>query len=531
MNNDAVPLPIRAAYQNLAAILNSGSEAALVNQLSQAWLRIEQNPMDVGAVNVLGMLAEKIRQYSLAEVFFQHALRLDPHIAILHGNLANVLKAQGKLDAALVAYKAAVKINPGLEDYYLAAAAIYISGGDNDQLLAWLESALTHCPESVGLLVHMGEAVKRSGDSEQAIVYFRKALALAPAHSYIYQTLAHTKKFSQPDEDIVAMKALLEDAALPDEGRVRLNFALAKAYEDMAEYGQSFSYYSAGNQLVRDGSDYNQEDDGRLFSLIEKIFDQNIFQKYEGAGCDSEVPIFILSMPRSGSTLLEHMLAAHQQVYGAGELALLPKIVRTLWVSHVSPANSSYPAGADTLPADMLRAAGEFYVNNVKSLAGHKTVIHITDKLPLNFLYVGIIKLILPKAFIIHCHRDPVDTCFSCFKQLFSSGHHYAYNLEDLGRFYGRYQKLMSHWHKVLPGQILDVEYESLVDDQAGQLKRILEHCGLPWDDACMTYFKSENAAMTASSVQVKQPLYKSATGYWHRYEQYLDPLLAALGK
>ena len=306
---------------------------------------------------------------------------------------------------------------------------------------------------------------------------------------------------------------------------------MGKIYEDLSDYSRSFEYFEQGNQIARAGYDYSHDENAALFSSIENVFEQRLFQGYEGAGCDSDIPIFILSMPRSGSTLLEQMLAAHRKVYGAGELLLLPGIIHSLWTKYVAPKGTVFPVGAATLSSKVLRGAGEHYINMLRGLVDQKDIIRVTDKFPLNFMNVGVIKQILPNARIIHCYRDPVDTCLSCFKQRFSAGHRYAYNLEELGGFYKLYQELMDHWHKVLPGHILDVEYESLVDDQAGQLKRILEFCGLPWDDACLMFHESDRAAMTASSIQVKKPLYRSGIGYWRHYEDHLKPLLDVLGR
>jgi len=521
MSSQNIPLFVSHAYQDLIKVAN----AKFSGVLERNWVCIEKNPADVNAVNVLGAVAEQSGQYALAETFFRYALDLRPDIAQLHGNLAVVLRRQGKIDAAVEVFKAALDIDPRQESYYLAVADVYVKFKEEGLLLAWLEKALQQCPGSAALLVQMGEAVKRTGKTELALTYFRKALKLAPKVSYIHQTLAHTKKFHEYDEDVAAMEALFKSDDLSDADRGRLCFSLGKVYEDLADYNESFKYYAQGNDLIRSGYDYCIDDDVRLFAEIRRVFNGQLFKRYAGSGYASEAPVFILGMPRSGSTLIEQMLAAHAQVYGAGELSLLANTVNRLWSENIDPQGLLYPAGIDAVSIEALRNAGEYYVNRALNFSDQDNVARITDKMPPNFLYIGLIKLILPNARIIHCRRDAMDTCFSCYKHYFTGGHRYTFNLEELGEYYKLYQGLMDHWHQVLPGHILDIDYEALVEDQAGELKKILEFCGLPWDDHCMTFYESENTAITASSVQVKQPLYKSALGYWRHYENELAGL------
>jgi len=527
MNNDDIPLLIRNAHGKLLDVLNSGSDAELDDQLYHAWARIEKNPDDVSAINELGTIAGRCGKYALAEIIFKYALERDPKNACLYGNLASVYKAREQYTAAIAAYKTALKIDCMQLNYYIAVADCYVSIGAGQQLIDWLGKALKRFPDSVDLLVHMGEALKCKGDDAEALDNFRRARALEPDNTYIHQTLAHTRKFTDRDEDVKAMEALLDDDSLSDESCGRLYFALGKVYEDIADYDRSFEYYEQGNRIVRTGFEYHHEDNARLFSSIKKNFDRKFFQQHQDYGYDTDVPVFILGMPRSGTTLLEQMLACHAQVYGAGELNLLSSVVKSIW----SDKGDVYPLGSNLLSSEMLRSAGESYVKKAGELADADVVARITDKMPQNFLYIGVIKLLFSGAYIIHCRRDPLDTCLSCFKNYFSIGHRYSFDLHELGQYYRLYQLLMDHWHEVLPGYILDVDYEALVNDQAGQLKRILEFCDLPWDDACLKFHESDRAAMTASSTQVKKPLYRSGIGYWRHYEPYLQPLIDVLGR
>jgi tetratricopeptide (TPR) repeat protein len=528
MGDVTLPEVVRNAYRRLEQSL-AGSQTTEMAAATRSWQALEVNPRNLDALGQLVTQAAEAGLYGVAETFIRYALTFHAESPQLSFALGMVLKARGDMNGALTALLSSLERTPDNEAAYVEVAYVYLALGRLAEQKAWLKEALEKYPDNDRLLVLMGEAVKRSGDSVTALDYFRRALKQASADSYIYQTLAHTKKFEHHDDDIVAMEALLNSEDRPVADQTRLCFALGKAYEDIADFASSFAYYARGNRLVRAGNGYDHEVSVRKFAAIEQAFDETLFQRFAGRGCDSDIPIFIVSMPRSGSTLVEKMLAAHAQVFGAGELALMSTIVASLWGKYVTPAGTKFPAAVASLSGDVLRDAGHYYVNEVKKLAGDKKIVRITDKMPHNFLYVGLIKLLLPKAKIIHCRREPMDTCLSCFRHHFSGVQDYAYDLQELGQYYRLYQGLMAHWNRLLPGWLLDVEYEELVRDQPGQLKRILEFCELPWDEASLRFHEAKHEALTASSVQVTKPLYSSAVGYWRNYAPYLEPLRTAL--
>lgn len=521
-----IPDRLRQAYQQL--LQSSGKNGNDIRR-SSLWQALENNPRDLEAIAGLVTCAAEAGQYTVAETFIRYALTFQPESARLHFSLALVLKAMGRLEQALSAFMVSLEHDPDNETAYVEVAYVYLALQRSDEQKTWLEKALQKYPHNYQLLVLMGEAVKRRGNIEMALDFFRQALRLAPEDSYIYQTLAHTKKFQRHDDDVAAMEALLAHGERPVADRIRLCFALGKAYEDMADFATSFDYYQRGNYLVRQGNDYHQSQTEKTFAAIEQAFDDALFRQFDGGGVDSDLPVFIVSMPRSGSTLIEKMLAAHPDVHGGGELNLMHMIATSIWARHIKPAGSEFPTSVASLSPTLLADAGRFYVNEIKKLAGDKKVIRITDKMPHNFIYVGLIRLLLPRARIIHCSREPLDTCLSCFKHLFSGVHAYAYDLQDLGHYYRHYQRLMAHWNRVLPGWMLEVSYEALVQDQAGELRRILEFCDLPWNAACLKFHESKHHALTASSVQVSKPLYSNAIAYWRNYAAHLDPLRKAL--
>ena len=527
MTDATIPEAVRTAYQRLlhASPAGSGDNA----ELSHVWESLENKPGNLDALAHLVTRSAEAGLYGVAETFINYALTFNPGSPKLHFSLALVLKAMGEMEQALAAFMASLEHDPDNVDCYIEVAYVYLYLHRSAEQRSWLENALQKYPDNYKLLVLMGESVKRSGDTDAALACFRRALELAPEDSYIYQTLAHTKKFSSHDDDVAAMEALLKAGDRPVADQIRLCFALGKAYEDMVDFDASFRYYERGNRLVRADNGYSGSDIAQKFSAIEQAFDESLFKQFEAAGDNSDLPIFIVSMPRSGSTLIEKMLASHPAVFGAGELGLLNTIAKSVWGGHVRPPGSEFPASITTLPRELFADAGRFYVAEIKKIAGEKKILRITDKMPHNFMYIGLIRLMLPRARVIHCYREPMDTCVSCFKHLFAGMHDYAYDLNDLGQYYRLYQHLMAHWNRVLPGWMLEVEYETLVQDQTGELRRILEFCGLPWDSACMRFHESKHQALTASSVQVTKPLYSNAIGYWRNYAAFLEPLRKAL--
>ncbi len=301
---------------------------------------------------------------------------------------------------------------------------------------------------------------------------------------------------------------------------------LGKALEDVGDDGRAFEHLLQGNALKRSQVHYDEAGYQRELRLIAGRFDSNLLDRWAAAGDPSPVPIFIVGMPRCGSTLIEQILASHPQVHAAGELNSLDRVVKTLPNSAGRPV--PFPAGIGELDADRLQRLGQAYLASLPTPADGKQ--RITDKTLSNFLYVGLIRLILPNARIVHTLRNPVDTCVSCFSKLFASGLTFSYDLAELGRFYRGYHQLMAHWRSVLPGgAMLDVSYEDVVDNLEEQARRLIDYCGLPWDDRCLSFRESSRPIATASNVQVRQPLYRSSVDRGRRYAAYLQPLLAEL--
>ena len=309
----------------------------------------------------------------------------------------------------------------------------------------------------------------------------------------------------------------------PEDQKVELHFALAKAYNDLKRYEPAFEHLQKGNAIKRRRVSYGEALDMEFSRAIAASFTSELFETRRGAGDPSDVPVFVVGMPRSGTTLVEQILASHPSVFGAGELMYMYRLAES------GHAGGNFPFDIASLPDDALRRFGGFYAARVRALAPQAK--RIVDKLPANFRLVGLIRLALPNARIIHVRRDPLDTCFSCYSKLFSQNLDFTYDLGELGRYYKAYDKLMEHWRNVLPeGAMLEVQYEDLVSDFEPQARRLIAYCGLEWDDGCLSFHKTVRPVRTASAGQVRQPVFKTSIGRWRPYREHLRPLLDALG-
>jgi tetratricopeptide (TPR) repeat protein len=364
------------------------------------------------------------------------------------------------------------------------------------------------------------------GRFEEATRAIEAAIAITPRARFYYN-LTLSKRLSTKDDHLAAMEDLARNvSALDEEEQVFLRFALGKALKDVGDHENSFAHLLAGNAIKRKQVAYDGEATDKLFDRTKSTFTRDLMRRSGGAGCSSETPIFILGMPRSGTTLVEQILASHPKVFGAGERDDFSAVVAGLGGDQRSTA--LFPEFIPSLPLDAFRRIGADYVDRLRGLA--PTAGKITDKMPENFRFVGLIHLALPKARIIHLQRDPVDTCLSCFATLFYEPLDYTYDLKELGRYYRAYQRLMDHWREILPpGVMLDVRYEDIVDDIEGQARRMIAHCGLEWDARCLDFHRANRPVRTASMGQARQPLYKTSVGRWRAYEGQLGPLLDEL--
>jgi tetratricopeptide (TPR) repeat protein len=423
--------------------------------------------------HVAGRLDLAVSQYQLA-------LGKDPNLADAHNNLAVALVTQGRVDAAAVHFEKALSLQPD-------------SAEGHNNLANWLAT---------------------QGRMEKASEHFGRAIAIRPDYAEAHFNRAEIRTFQMGDAELAELQRLAARADLPVTALPYVHFALGKALEDTKDFGRAFEHLRFGNEAKRRQIPYDEAGADAIFRQTAAVFNEALFARLGGAGHRSEMPIFVLGMPRSGSTLVEQILANHPQVHAAGELADFDQSM-----------GATLSTSMDALALGLL---GRMYVGRLEAMSGGKA--RVVDKLPGNFLNIGWIRLALPNARIIHTTRDPIDTCLSCYSKLFTASQYFSYDLGELGRHYRRYSALMSHWRSVLPeGSMLDVAYEDVVDDLEGQARRLVAYCGLPWDDRCLDFHTAKRAVVTASAAQARQPLYRTSVQRWRRYEAELAPLLAAL--
>ena len=391
------------------------------------------------------------------------------------------------------------------------------------EALAAFQRVLAANPRSAEAEYGAGIAMLQLGRLADARATFERAVALAPKVPAYHRFLAGAKTFREDDPQLAALEALAQDMpSFPEAEQIDLHFALAKAYDDIQRYDRAFAHLRDGNALKRQAIVYDEAEQLAVSRDIANVFTSELIEARRGQGNPSDVPVFIVGMPRSGSTLVEQILASHPRVFGGGEVDYLSGLVTT------SEAGVKFPAGFASLSGGKLRQLGSLYVARLRHLAPQAD--RITDKMLFNFFFVGLLQLVLPKARIIHVRRDPLDTCFSCYAKMFATELNCAHDLGELGRYYRAYEALMAHWRSVLPaGAMLEVQYETLVENFEEEVRRIVAYCGLEWNERCLEFYRTERSVRTASVVQVRQPLFKSSIGRWRLYEPYLGPLIEAL--
>ena len=395
-----------------------------------------------------------------------------------------------------------------------------------EEALAAYEQAARLKPREPRLLMSIGHVHKTLGRRRESEAAYKAALEVAPGLAEAYWSLADLKNYSFSDAEVATLRDLLTPGKCPSFDEAQLHFALGKALEQRKQYSDAFAHYAKGNARRRLDAPFDIDNFERRTARIRKVFTTAFFAERSGGGAPSNAPIFIVGLPRSGSTLVEQILASHSLVEGTMELPNVLNLVREF--DDLSPARDGYPESVCTAPASRLRALGNRYIEETAPLRVGRP--HFTDKLPNNFSHIGLIHAILPQATVIDARRHPMDSCLSTFKQHFAEGQTFSYDLDDLGRYYRCYLALMDHWDAVLPGKVLHLQYEELVRDPDTTIRRLLEHCRLPFEPACLAFHQTRRSVRTASAEQVRQPIYTSGVGYWRHFAQELEPLRHALG-
>ncbi len=475
----------------------------------------------------IGNTLRDLKRLPEAMAQFRVAVAIDPRFAEGYHYLGLTLKEAGDAPGALAVLRKAVALKKNYTEAELSLGNALEDMGKYEEAAQVFQGLLAHDPGHAGALNNLGNIYRLLGKMKEASECYSKVLAKDPSNAQARYNLSRTGKSGEKDKGSVdEIAAMLAQPDLTDAEKVPLHFSLGKIYDDLSDYGQAFHHFMEGNRLDQRQPGYDGAAHEALVQRIMAICGKEFFAKRRGMGSESQRPVFILGMPRSGTTLTEQILASHPSVYGGGERPDIPDIAARL--HHVLKIPQTYP---DCLPqADSLSLCklAEEYLDQLPQAAALARL--VTDKLPPNFHHLGLIALLFPNARILHCRRNPLDTCLSCFFQFFSQVMPFSRDLSSLGRYYRAYVRLMDHWRKTLPLAVLDVDYEAMVADQEGMTRRILDFCGLEWNDACLRFFETERAVKTASVWQVRQPLYASSVERWKHYERFIGPLKESLG-
>jgi predicted Zn-dependent protease len=499
----------------------------VAEQLLRACLR--ERPTDVAAIRLFAEVAARLGRYADASNLLARCLELAPGFHAARHNFAIVLHRQGKPAEALAQVQRLLDLDPRNPAYRNLQAALLARIGDYTTSLDVYEGVLARYPDQPRLWMSYGHALKTVGREADSVAAYRRSIQHAPGLGEAYWSLANLKTFRFSEAELAAMGAQTASAALGPEDRFHFEFALGKALEDATDYGASFRHYAEGNRLRRLQIRYDADENSTFVRRSKALFTPEFFSSRAGTGCAAPDPIFIVGLPRSGSTLIEQILASHSAVEGTMELPDILGIARDLGGRTAPGSPSRYPEVLGGLAADALRELGERYLRQTR-IQRHSPAPYFIDKMPNNLAHVGLIHLILPRARIIDARRHPLACCFSAFKQHFARGQGFSYDLVDVGRYYRDYVELMAHMDRVLPGRVHRVIYEQMVADTEGEVRRLLDYCGLPFEDACLRFYENSRAVRTASSQQVRQPIYRDAVDQWRHYDDWLGPLRTALG-
>jgi tetratricopeptide (TPR) repeat protein len=524
MERSIMLAPANALFRgNLASVLQQLGRSEDAERLYREALSLKPDYLG-GHIN-LGMLYAARGDHPKALLEFDVALKLAPGDFTACFNRAESLRQLARRPESLEAYRRAASLATGDPDLQVVVGTALREAGEVDEALRCHQRALALAPDHPPAENSLGNLLGMQGDLAAAESHYRCALALRPDYAGAYYNLADVVKLKPQDPAWPGLMSLAgRAAALPPDEALALHFALGKVWDGQGDFAQAFSHLEAGNRLKRSTINYDEARQARFFTEFAQAFGAEFIAAHALDTQDPR-PVFIVGMPRSGTSLVEQILASHPHVHGAGEVHALRNCVREALAP--DPGDYALPSGLAQLSRLAFVPIAARYGAWLDSLAPGAQ--RITNKLPGNMVFVGLVALLYPQAKIIHCSRDPLDTCLSCYSKLFTTGHPFAYEQAELGRFYRMYDALMAHWRAALPGRMLELRYEELVADFEGQSRRLVAHLGLPWDDACLRFHESSRAVRTASLAQVRRPIYKDSVGRWKKYQKELAPLEAAL--
>jgi tetratricopeptide (TPR) repeat protein len=505
-------------------ILNEG-RLGLAETKCRAFLK--ENPTHTYAMSLLAEIANRFGYFDDAEFLLQKAVEFKPKDGDLRLKYASILRKKQKFAQTTEQVNILCDQFPDNLNYQAQKASDVMQGGDHSKAIIMFDDILKKNPYNFSTLTSKGHAQKTLGSTDQAIKSYQSAYQIKPDHGEAFFSLANLKTYSFSDYELDSMRQQVERVDLSLRDKAYFHFALAQGCEVKGEYEEAFFHLDRGNQIKNDQSKYSIENMEREFQAQIDICDDSFFKELGQGGNDTRDPIFILGLPRAGSTLIEQILASHSMVDGTLELPNILSMAQSLRGDDIYGKEGNYPKSMESLTLEQREAFGKNFIEDTRM--HRKDAPMFTDKMPNNFRHIGLIHLIMPNAKIIDARRYPLDCCFSMFKQLFAQGQEFTYGLEEAGSYYNSYVKLMNHWDKVLPGKVLRVNNEDVVDDLEGQVTRMLEFIGIPFEEECISFYKTERLVRTPSSEQVRKPVNKDGMERWKPYAKYLKPLLNVL--
>jgi len=520
---------INLSPNNAQAYYVLGHSMQEKEQLDEAILyyqkALQLNPNLADAYYNLGSVFQDKERYDEAVSCYQRAMQINPTDIDACYNLGRVLQEKEQLDEAILYYQKALQLNPNLADAYNNIGIILQEKEQLNEALSCFQKALQLNPNSFEVYNNIGNVYIVQGRLNEGISCFKKALRLKPNYTEALLNLVRNQNLSYDEsKELFKLTEELIKQDMSKNDSIHIYFAMGKLCFNLKMFTESFEYYRLGNMLKREQVRFNIDSLVDILSRTKETFSADFIECRKSWGSNSEMPIFIFGMPRSGTTLVEQIIASHPNVYGGGELQFFNRMDQKL--ASIFKVNERYPECLNFLDDQTAYDVAELYIKEIRKLAGpSKDYTRITDKNPYNFLHLGLISLLFPKTSFIHCQRHPLDTCISIYFQNFSTGNHFAYDLSELGQYYREYLKLMNHWRKVLPVNIFELKYEDIVQQQEEVSRKLIEFCGLEWDSACLDFHKKDRPVFTASNWQVRQPIYTTSCGRWQNYEQFLDPL------
>ena len=494
-------------------------------KLCRAFLK--KNPHHIEAMRLLALLGVKLFIYDDAEFLLESCVEFDPDYWLARYDYVNVLHKRQKFEQALEQATILLESYPDNHAFQLAFANENVAVGNFDTALEIYDKVIENQPGFVQPYLSRGHALKTLGRLENAIESYRSAYRVKPDFGDAYWSLANLKTYRFTDGEIARMLGQLEDPVISNVDRFHLCFALGAAYEAREDFARSFSCYEQGNRLKKKDVRYDPDSLDAAMKRQAEFCTPVLFESKAGMGGQYDDPIFIVGLPRAGSTLLEQILASHSQIDGTMELPNIIALAHRLNGRRFVSEEARYPRILAELSAEQLQSLADVFISETRF--HRQGAPYFVDKMPNNFMHIGLIQLILPNARIIDARRHPMACCFSGFKQLFADGQEFTYGQEEIGRFYKGYVELMAHWDKVLPGKVLRVQYEQLVADLDSQVRRILDFLELPFEESCLNYYQTDRSIRTPSSEQVRKPIYQSGLEHWRHFEEHLDPLKKAL--